>query len=112
MKLITGKKQKSIPIKIYKYNTFFKRFRGLMFRLNPIDNEGILIDPCNSIHMFFMFFSIDVVFLNEQQQIVALKERVKPWTVIFPIKNAKSTLELPEGTIAKYSFAVGDSIAF
>jgi uncharacterized protein len=110
MKLFTSFKEQNIPIKIYRYDTFFKRLKGLMFRLKPIEKEGILIDPCNSIHMFFMFFSIDVVFLNEHMEIVAVKENVKPWTLIFPITNAKSTLELPEGTISKYYFQVGNKI--
>ncbi|WP_258000482.1 DUF192 domain-containing protein [Bacillus sp. Marseille-P3661] len=110
MRLIETKRVHEIPIKIIKYTSFFKRFRGLMFRLKPIVNEGILIEPCNSIHMFFMFFPIDVVFLNKNNQIVYAKENVKPWTVIFPIKNAKSVLELPVGSISRYHIKAGSSI--
>ncbi|MBD8069120.1 DUF192 domain-containing protein [Bacillus sp. PS06] len=110
MKLQTGEKSKEIPIQVKEYHTFFKRFKGLMFRVEPIENEGIWIKPCNSIHMFFMFFSIDVVFLNEEMRIIALKENVKPWTLIFPIKHATSVIEFPQGTISSYSFAVGDTI--
>jgi len=100
----------NIPIKILKYNTFLKRLKGLMFRVKPIVDEGVLLNPCNSIHMFFMFFPIDVVFLNKQNEIISLHNNVKPWTVIFPIKNAVSALELPVGTIVKYSLQVGESI--
>lgn len=81
-----------------------------MFRVKPLQNEGIWLEPCNSIHMFFMFFSIDVVFLNKNNEIVAVKEHVKPWTVIFPIRNAHSTLELPVGTVQKYSLKFGNVI--
>ncbi|WP_428911917.1 DUF192 domain-containing protein [Niallia sp. Krafla_26] len=101
---------KNIPIKVYQFNTFFKRLKGLMFRIRPIVEEGILLTPCNSIHMFFMFFPIDVVFLNEQYEIVSLHKNVKPWRVILPIKNAKSALELPLGTITNYSLQIGDTI--
>jgi uncharacterized membrane protein (UPF0127 family) len=110
IKLIARDKTQSIPILIYPYDTFFKRLKGLMLRVKPITNEGILLKPCNSIHMFFMFFSIDVVFLDKKNQILYFKERVKPWTFIFPVNNASSALELPAGTITKYSFQIGDTI--
>jgi uncharacterized protein len=110
MKIKTENKTCEIPIKIYKYETFNKRLKGLMFRLQPLHNEGILLSPCNSIHMFFMFFSIDVIFLNKHNQIIYYKENVKPWTVIFPIKHAVAVIELPTNTISKYSFQIGDKI--
>lgn len=112
MKMFSGKRVEKIPIKIVRYNTFLQRLRGLMFRIKPIQNEGIWLEPCNSIHMFFMFFSIDVVFLSTRNEVVAIKENVRPWSVIFPIRNAHSTLELPVGTIRKYSFRVGNVIEF
>lgn len=110
MKMYAEDGWKNIPIQLQKYQTFQKRLRGLMFRLEPIQYEGIWLEPCNSIHMFFMFFSIDVVFLNKRKEIVAVKEDVKPWTMIFPIKNAHSTIELPVGTIEKYNLKVGNVI--
>ena len=110
MKVISQNKEISLPIKIDTYDTFFKRSKGLMFRLKPIKNEGILIAPCNSIHMFFMFFSIDVVFINKQNEVVFTKEHVKPWTAIFPIKDAYAVLELPVGTIKHYSINKGNKI--
>ena len=103
-------KEVEVPITIFTYNTFFKRLKGLMFRLKPIKDEGILIKPCNSIHMFFMFFSIDVVFINEANEVVFLKERVKPWTVVLPVKGATAAVELPTGTIFKYGIKHGYGI--
>ncbi|MGO4886408.1 DUF192 domain-containing protein [Anaerobacillus sp. MEB173] len=110
MKLISGNQIHNIPITISNYDTFFQRTKGLMFRFKPIVNEGIILSPCNSIHMFFMFFSIDVVFINANNEIVFVKEHVKPWTAIFPVKNAKAAIELPAGTISKYSIQKGDRI--
>lgn len=112
MNVRSGQYYQEVPIEIHNYNTFTKRLKGLMFRIKPIQQEGILLHPCNSIHMFFMFFSIDVVFLDKDNKIIALKEYVKPWTVVFPIKEAVSALELPAGTISKYSIKKGQSIDF
>ncbi|MDX5474257.1 MAG: DUF192 domain-containing protein [Bacillaceae bacterium] len=96
-----------VPITILTYNTFLKRLKGLMFRLKPIRDEGILLKPCNSIHMFFMFFSIDVVFINEASEVVFVKEQVKPWTLVLPVKGAVAAIELPTGTISKYEIERG-----
>ncbi|MFT4416835.1 DUF192 domain-containing protein [Fredinandcohnia humi] len=100
----------TIPIVIKRYNTYLKRLKGLMFQVKPIQNEGILLEPCNSIHMFFMFFPIDVVFLNRDNQAVKVKENVAPWSAIFPVKHAYKALELPIGTIKKYALTEGCTI--
>ena len=110
LKLIAEDHIVEIPINISKYNTFFNRLRGLMFRLKPIVNEGIILEPCNSIHMFFMFFPIDVVFLDDQNRIVYLKENVRPWSVILPKKHAQSVIELPTETISHYGFTIGKGV--
>lgn len=83
-----------------------------MFRLRPIVDEGILLVPCNSIHMFFMFFPIDVVFLDGDDVVVTVRERVKPNRVIMPVAGAVKTLELPVGTIEKLALSVGDKLVY
>lgn len=108
MKICSKGVLKSLPIEIEIYDTFLKRFIGLMFRFNPIQEKGVLLIPCNSIHMFFMFFPIDVIFLNEKNEIVSLKENVKPWSVVFPIKDAHAALELPSGTIKSFRLEIDD----
>jgi uncharacterized protein len=96
-----------LPLKIKKCTTFLQRLRGLMFKRKPINNEGILLMPCNSIHMFFMFFSIDVVFLDKKNQVVAVKKNVRPWRIVLPVRNAYAALELPPGSVNKYHINEG-----
>ena len=45
-------------------DNFFRRFCGLMGKKNLPARHGLLISPCNSIHMCFMKFPIDAVFLD------------------------------------------------
>ncbi|WP_051353320.1 DUF192 domain-containing protein [Thalassobacillus devorans] len=101
-----------IPHDIKRANTFYKRLRGLMFRRTPLHNEGLWINPCNSIHMYFMNFAIDVVFLNEQQEVVRAFPNVKPREIIKPVKEAVSTLELPLGTIKNFQITLGTQLEF
>ena len=52
-------------LKIKIANNFFKRFLGLMGKKKLPGGEGLLIAPCKSIHMCFMRFSIDAIFIDK-----------------------------------------------
>lgn len=100
----------TIPYRIKMADSFFERLKGLMFRREPIENEGLWIVPCNAVHMFFMNFSIDVVLLNEQNEVVKVYPQLNPWKITKPEKSAHSTLELPEGSINKLGIHIGSII--
>ena len=89
------------------------RFRGLMMRQPQKfgDGSALVIDPCSSIHMFFMRFPIDVLYLDRENRVVRAQEGVRPWRV-GPLytKGAKFVVELPEGTIRSTGTQVGDEI--
>jgi uncharacterized protein len=93
-------------------NTFFKRLKGLLGKKDFPENGGLYIPKCNSIHMFFMKFPIDVLFLDQNKKIVFLLEEFSPWKIKATVKKAIATLELPSGTIKKHSLKVGDTLGF
>lgn len=103
---------RKIPYSIKLADSFFTRLKGLMFRKDQLVEEGLWIFPCNSIHMCFMKFSIDAVFLNKEGHIVKMVEDLKPWRFIKPIKDAYSVIELPTGTITKLGLEQGDLVRF
>jgi len=88
--------------------TFFARFMGLQFKKELPVGHGLLITPCNSIHMFFMRFAIDAVFMSANGTVVYIKEGIKPWRVSKIVRNAESVLELPAGTVSSTGTAIGD----
>lgn len=90
----------------------FDRFRGLLFSkpLNP--GEGLYIVPCQSIHMFWMTYAIDVIFLNKSNIVVACEKSVKPWHLSGFHTKAHGCLELPEGIIEQSKTVPGDLITF
>lgn len=92
-------------------DNFVTRFAGLLFSAPLQPGEGLLITPCNSIHMFWMRFAIDVVFFDKDWQVVGLVRQIKPWRISPFFKAAESCLELPPGVIAATGTEVGDRIA-
>lgn len=103
---------RTIPFSINQAETFRSRLVGLMFRRTPLHNEGLLLAPCNSIHMCFMHFPIDVIFLSSENKIIKLVHQLKPWRFVMPVKGAHSVLELPAGTISKFKFTENEYLHF
>ena len=77
-------------------DTFFTRFRGLMFRKELAPGEGLLLKHCNAIHCCFMAFPIDVVFLDGNMRVVAV-ETVNPWCLGGYFPGTRHVLELEAG---------------
>ncbi|MDF2857114.1 MAG: hypothetical protein K0Q87_2965 [Neobacillus sp.] len=88
-------------------DTFFRRLKGLMFTESLPAGHGLLIKPCQSIHTFFMNYSIDVLYLSDNLEIVGMDEAIKPSKVGKYQKRAASVLELPAGTIRKTGAKIG-----
>jgi uncharacterized protein len=88
-------------------NSAFGRMRGLIGRRGLEPGSGMLIDSAPSVHMFFMRFPIDVVFLDRDWKIVAIRHRLRPWRVA-GARRAVAALELPAGAAAEAGIEKGD----
>ena len=87
----------------------FGRARGLLGRAGLEPGEGMLIDRAGSVHMLFMRFPIDVVFLSRDRTVVGIKHRLEPWRVA-GARRAVAALELPAGTAAEAGVERGDRL--
>ena len=93
---------------------YFSKFLGLMFSKKKkqalvfwFSTERII-----SLHMFFVFYPIDVLFLNKSKIVVDKKESFMPFTFCKSKKKAMYAIELPNGAIKKSRTDLGDSIEF
>jgi len=91
-------------------DTMWRRMKGLLGRGGLDPSEGLWIEPCNSIHMFFMRFPIDAVFLDKGMQVVRVHEDLRPWRMARGGKFAHSVVELPPGKAAFFNIRVGDRL--
>lgn len=89
-----------------------KRLKGYMFQNNAPVSNGLLLTPCNSIHMFFMKFPLDIVFLNEQNEIIDFYPQLPPGKRTKVVRGAVAALELPSGTIEEFSIEIGDRLDY
>lgn len=91
--------------------TFWKRFLGLQFRGRLEPGRGLHINPCDSIHMFFMRFPIDAIFLARDGRITLIRAHLRPWTgMVLSAPGAQSVLEMEAGSAERLGLAEGDFV--
>jgi hypothetical protein len=110
IKVVNTTRQRTLAEHCELANTFVSRLRGLMGRAALEPGQALLIYPENSIHMFFMRFPIDVLFLDRDDCVVALREAMPPNRSFASKWGARSTLELPAHIIASTGTQVGDQL--
>jgi uncharacterized membrane protein (UPF0127 family) len=85
-------------------DSMLARMRGLLGRSALEPGEGLLIPKASSIHMFFMRFPIDAVFLDRELRVRRVVADLRPWRVAFG-RGARSCLELAAGEAARNGIA-------
>ncbi len=93
-------------------DTFLKRLKGLLFRRALGPGEALILHPCNSVHMFGMLFSLDVIFCNSQKQVVRTVRRLRPFLATLPVKGTEYVLEMVPGAIDESGTEPGDQLLF
>ncbi|HQP09902.1 MAG TPA: DUF192 domain-containing protein [Candidatus Omnitrophota bacterium] len=91
-------------------DTFFSRMIGLLGRNSLQEEEALVITRCQSIHMFFMRFAIDTIFVDKANRVVGMVKGIKPFQISPIFFNASYVIELPERKIVQTGTALGDRI--
>ncbi|MGA2259580.1 MAG: DUF192 domain-containing protein [Thermoguttaceae bacterium] len=87
---------------------FWSRLCGLQFRRLLPPGDGLLLVPCASIHTLWMRFAIDVAMLDRTGGVVAVRQAVRPWRLVFAPRGTHAVLEASAGTLC---LSVGDTLA-
>ena len=94
------------------YSRWWQHTIGLMFSHPKTIIFKFKKEKKISLHMFFVFFPIDVIFLDKENVVVEMKENFRPWTTYHPQKPAKYIIETPAHTIQNSKTGIGDIISF
>ena len=99
------------------YSDIFSKSKGLRFAKRLKKGQAIILEANEesifetTIDMFFVFFPIDVLWVNSNKEVVDIRRSVKPFTpVITPRKPAKYVIELPRGSTDHIN--LGDVLSF
>jgi uncharacterized membrane protein (UPF0127 family) len=93
------------------------KFWGLMGRPSLPSGAALWLPESNGIHMMFMRFAIDVVFVGAAdprdgaRPVLSVHERLPVWRGLVPfVRGAHGVLELPVGTVSGTATSVGDRL--
>ena len=98
--------------------SLWAKFMGLMGRSSLPAGAGLWLPESNGIHMMFMRFPIDAVFVGGAEDgdasvrpVLSVHPALRAWTGLVPlVRGAHGVLELPVGTIEGSRTSVGDRI--
>ncbi len=107
---IKGAPQGAPFLKMMVADSFFLRLRGLMLKKKLPSATGLLLAPCNSVHMCFMRFAIDVVYMDKEFNIIKIVKHLRPWIGLSMCYNAWATMEMTAGETERCGLAVGQKL--
>ena len=108
MKIINKTKNTVVAQKARIADTFLSRLVGLLNKSSISPEEALVIARCQSIHMFFMRFAIDAIFVNTENKVVGLVEGIGPFKLSPIFLKASYVIELSVGTITRTQTSLGD----
>jgi uncharacterized protein len=90
--------------------------RGLLGRERLDDDAGMLfeagrLEPFMWMHMFFMRFPIDIVFMDRNDRVIHISHELRPWRVSALVWGARRALELAAGAARRTGTQIGDRIS-
>ncbi len=115
MKILCNKRVIARNVKFC--DSSFSRFKGLMFSRRLRKGEGLVLKAEKegisetTIHMFYVFFPIEVIWVNNKMEVADIRKKAIPFTpLIKPRKAARYVVELKVGSAG--NIKVGDKIEF
>jgi len=115
MRLINKTTGEVLANRVELADTFWRRFRGLMFRRNFRRGQALLFKLSKpsryGVHMFFVRFPIDLLYLNSKFSVVDMRQTLGPWRIHRPRVKANYIVELPVGTISRTRTKLGHKLA-
>ena len=96
-------------------NNELSKATGLMFSKRNSD-LGLIFpfkkDISISIHMLFVFYPIDLIYLDKDKKIIEIKENIKPWQFYKPKNKARYLIEVVACRVKESKTKVGDTITY
>ena len=103
--------ERAISVEVETARSWWARFKGLMLRAPLDEGRGLYLEKTNSIHMCFMRFAIDAVYLDDARRILKIAPHLLPWLGLSCCRGAWGCLELPAGAAARLGLAVGERLS-
>lgn len=109
-KLINVTTGREVASSVELADSFVSRLVGLLGRDRLPEGQALWIKRCDSVHTWFMRFSIDVVFVDSSMTATKVCRGLKPWRLTMPAFRPRSAFEMPAGTLDRSPVSRGDRL--
>ena len=110
MRLINQTKNIVLAEDVFIANTPFARMKGLLGRKIFTRGQAIILDPCNSVHTFFMRFAVDILFVDKDYKVVKALPKLDPNRISRIYWHSSRVIELPAGRLNLTNTLVKDQL--
>lgn len=93
-------------------DTGLSRIIGLLGERKLSPGDGLLIVPSQGVHTWGMMFPIDIVVLDDDWNVMAMRRRMRQFRMTRIFWKAAAVLELPSGILDSTATAIGDALTF
>lgn len=93
-------------------DTGLSRIIGLLGERKLSPGDGLLIVPSQGVHTWGMMFPIDIVVLDRNWNVLALRRRMRQFRMTQIFWKAAAVLELPSGMLDSTATTIGDALTF
>ena len=102
--------QSFVGLRVSRADTMFSRLRGLLGRARLACDEGLWMVPSQGIHTIGLTFPMDLIYLDEECQVVHIVEHLAPFRIA-PLKiKAHTVLELAARAVHSSGTQIGDQL--
>lgn len=112
IKIVNARTGRDVAHKARLAENFWTRAVGLIGKQSFDKGEGLIFPRCNSVHTFFMRFSLDLIFVNKDGVVTSIIENIQKWRISPFISGTSKVIELPTGTIKDSGTMIGDKLLF
>jgi len=110
LEVVNATRDQELAGRVLLADGWWTRLRGMMGRPEPAEAEGMLLAPCQSVHMYWMKYPLDVAFLASDDRVVATYHGLAPSRRSKWHRDAEKALELKAGRLAATQTEVGDRL--
>jgi uncharacterized protein len=97
-RLVSETTGKTVVAQLRIADGFWSRLAGLQLRRPLPADAGLLLVPCNSVHTCFVRFPVDVVFLDANGSVLAIRRSLRPWRLAWGPRRSHAALEVIAGS--------------
>lgn len=100
-----------VVLAVSRTESVVERMRGMLGAPPPGPGVGLWLFPCNAVHMYFMRYSLDIVYLNRNLQIVKVVSSLAPWKISICLR-AHSVVELAANEARRLGLMSGQRLVW